>query len=77
MKVRIMFLKKLTAGAAVFGLAAVPVMAQADAIAVAPIQGENALDGENSGGLLALIGIVAVLLIGAFTLIDDDEPVSP
>ncbi|MEP2735197.1 MAG: hypothetical protein ABJP34_02780 [Erythrobacter sp.] len=73
-----MFLKQITAGMALIGLATAPVMAQAAAPATAPVEGENALGGEDNGGLFALIGVVAVLLIGAFTLIDDtDQPVSP
>ena len=69
--------KNILAGVAALGLVTTSVVAQADTPATAPVSGESQLGGENSGGLIALLAVLAVIAIGAFTLIDDDdEPIS-
>lgn len=71
-----MLMKKLTAGVAMLGLAATPVLAQVAVPATAPVQSENAL-GEESGGTIALIAVVAIVVIGAILLSNgDDDPIS-
>ena len=69
--------KYVLASVAALGLVTTSAIAQASAPVAAPVTGESQLGGDNSGGTLALIGVLAVLLVGALTLIDDDEPVSP
>ena len=69
--------KYVLASVAALGLVTTTAIAQVNAPVAAPITDENQLGGENSGGLLALLGVAAVLLVGALTLIDDDDdPIS-
>ena len=70
--------KQIFAGVAALGLVATPVIAQAvePIQALQPIDGENALGGEN-GGTIALVAVLAALLAGGLFLIDgEDDPIS-
>lgn len=69
--------KYVLASVAALGLVTTSAIAQVNAPVAAPVTDESQLGGENSGGIIALVGVLTVLLVGAFTLIDDDEPVSP
>ncbi|MCH2486272.1 MAG: hypothetical protein MK010_00805 [Erythrobacter sp.] len=68
-----MFRKICLTGAA-SALALVPVLAQAETRASAPIEGENELGGQSPIVFLAGIAVVVAAIV---FLSEDDDPVSP
>lgn len=75
-----MTLGKVSLGFAAVALMAAPVVAQSNfALAVAPLSGDEAGQGEETGSEVYIIGaVVAAAIVGGIVALSgDDEPLSP